>query len=275
MHCLHPHATQTGATCNTDGTLWAPRPRAPRARPVRDPYGDAAGDRPPVWAAPHLGPGHRRCPSPQVKELGTVIYNCSRLARDLEKTFQTYWVLGAPKAVLPKHWPQNFSSHINRFQPLCARFDGVPTTAYFSVSGHRSAHGSSGRQPRASTLAGHGVGRRGRPSSRAGCGPHRPQERRAARGFLGGLQAQCQGRARSSTGAREAVRGQRILRPHHSAGEEGSRECWPCPRQAPFPPVQPSRHLAGLGPKPGFRAGMRPRAPGADGQPCLAQGLPF
>ncbi|XP_053784921.1 5'-3' exonuclease PLD4 isoform X1 [Desmodus rotundus] len=70
----------------------------------------------------------------QVKELGTVIYNCSRLARDLEKTFQTYWVLGAPKAVLPKHWPQNFSSHINRFQPLCARFDGVPTTAYFSAS---------------------------------------------------------------------------------------------------------------------------------------------
>ncbi|KAM5340187.1 5'-3' exonuclease PLD4 isoform 2-T2 [Glossophaga mutica] len=70
----------------------------------------------------------------QVKELGVVIYNCSRLARDLEKTFQTYWVLGAPKAALPRHWPQNFSSHINRFQPFCARFDGVPTTAYFSAS---------------------------------------------------------------------------------------------------------------------------------------------
>ncbi|XP_037020179.2 5'-3' exonuclease PLD4 isoform X2 [Artibeus jamaicensis] len=70
----------------------------------------------------------------QVKELGAVVYNCSRLARDLEKTFQTYWVLGAPKAALPKHWPQNFSSHFNRFQPLYARFDGVPTTAYFSAS---------------------------------------------------------------------------------------------------------------------------------------------
>uniref|UniRef100_A0A671DMH6 Phospholipase D family member 4 n=1 Tax=Rhinolophus ferrumequinum TaxID=59479 RepID=A0A671DMH6_RHIFE len=70
----------------------------------------------------------------QVKELGAVIYNCSRLARDLEKTFQTYWVLGAPKAVLPKHWPRHFSSHINHFQPLCARFAGVPTTAYFSAS---------------------------------------------------------------------------------------------------------------------------------------------
>ncbi|KAM9711067.1 5'-3' exonuclease PLD4 isoform 1-T1 [Dama dama] len=70
----------------------------------------------------------------QVKELGAVIYNCSRLAQDLEKTFQTYWVLGAPRAVLPKPWPRNFSSHVNRFQPLRDRFDGVPTTAYFSAS---------------------------------------------------------------------------------------------------------------------------------------------
>ncbi|XP_032123481.1 phospholipase D4 isoform X2 [Sapajus apella] len=70
----------------------------------------------------------------QVKELGAVIYNCSHLAQDLEKTFQTYWVLGAPKAVLPKTWPQNFSSDINRFQPFRGLFDGVPTTAYFSAS---------------------------------------------------------------------------------------------------------------------------------------------
>ncbi|XP_063501512.1 5'-3' exonuclease PLD4 isoform X9 [Symphalangus syndactylus] len=68
----------------------------------------------------------------QVKELGAIIYNCSHLAQDLEKTFQTYWVLGVPKAVLPKTWPQNFSSHINRSQPFHGLFDGVPTTAYFS-----------------------------------------------------------------------------------------------------------------------------------------------
>lgn len=69
-----------------------------------------------------------------MKELGAIIYNCSRLAQDLEKTFQTYWVLGAPQAVLPKTWPQNFSSHINRFQPLRRHFDGLPTMAYFSAS---------------------------------------------------------------------------------------------------------------------------------------------
>lgn len=105
-------------------------------------------DGPPAWgqqpsSSPAWGPtqGPERPPPTaavpflQVKELGAVIYNCSRLARDLEKTFQTYWVLGAPKAVLPKHWPRHFSSHINHFQPLCARFAGVPTTAYFSVRG--------------------------------------------------------------------------------------------------------------------------------------------
>ncbi|XP_072819965.1 5'-3' exonuclease PLD4 isoform X6 [Vicugna pacos] len=99
----------------------------------------------------------------QVKELGTIIYNCSRLAQDLEKTFQTYWVLGAPEAVLPKPWPRNFSSHINRFQPLRDHFDGVPTTAYFSVlagAGH-SAAGGGHRQacpgaPAGQLLAQHG-----------------------------------------------------------------------------------------------------------------------
>lgn len=70
----------------------------------------------------------------QVKELGVIIYNCSRLAQDLEKTFQTYWVLGVPRPVLPSHWPRNFSSHINRFQPLREHFSGLPTTAYFSAS---------------------------------------------------------------------------------------------------------------------------------------------
>ncbi|XP_070214655.1 5'-3' exonuclease PLD4 isoform X5 [Bos mutus] len=99
----------------------------------------------------------------QVKELGAVIYNCSRLAQDLEKTFQTYWVLGTPRAVLPKPWPQNFSSHINRFQPLRDHFDGVPTTVYFSLlasAGHGAAGGGlqqgGARAPAGQLLAQHG-----------------------------------------------------------------------------------------------------------------------
>ncbi|KFO22306.1 Phospholipase D4 [Fukomys damarensis] len=70
----------------------------------------------------------------QVKELGAIIYNCSSLAQDLEKTFQTYWVLGAPHAIIPKTWPRNFSSHINRFRPFRGLFGGLLTTAYFSAS---------------------------------------------------------------------------------------------------------------------------------------------
>ncbi|XP_007473521.1 5'-3' exonuclease PLD4 [Monodelphis domestica] len=70
----------------------------------------------------------------QVKELGIVIYNCSSLAHDLEKTFQTYWILGAPGATIPKHWPQNYSTNINWHQPLQGTLDGMVTTAYFSAS---------------------------------------------------------------------------------------------------------------------------------------------
>lgn len=70
----------------------------------------------------------------QVKELGVVIYNCSSLAYDLEKTFQTYWALGVPGATIPKHWPQNYSTNINWRHPLQETLDGMVTTAYFSAS---------------------------------------------------------------------------------------------------------------------------------------------
>ncbi|KAM9070911.1 LOW QUALITY PROTEIN: 5'-3' exonuclease PLD4 [Sarcophilus harrisii] len=70
----------------------------------------------------------------QVKELGVVIYNCSSLAYDLEKTFQTYWVLGIPGATIPKPWPQNYSTNINWHHPLQETFDKMVTTAYFSAS---------------------------------------------------------------------------------------------------------------------------------------------
>ncbi|XP_051834219.1 5'-3' exonuclease PLD4 isoform X2 [Antechinus flavipes] len=70
----------------------------------------------------------------QVKELGVIIYNCSSLAYDLEKTFQTYWVLGVPGATIPKPWPQNYSTNINWHHPLQETFDKMVTTAYFSAS---------------------------------------------------------------------------------------------------------------------------------------------
>lgn len=103
-----------------------------------------------------------------MKELGAIIYNCSNLAQDLEKTFQTYWVLGTPQAVLPKTWPRNFSSHINRFHPLRGPFDGVPTTAYFSVRwlAHKSPRAAAG----------------GRLHARAACGASTSSEREVLEG---------------------------------------------------------------------------------------------
>ncbi|XP_010019513.1 PREDICTED: phospholipase D4 [Nestor notabilis] len=70
----------------------------------------------------------------QVKEFGAVIYNCSCLAKDLWKTFSTYWDLGHPNATIPFPWPLNYSTHINKHQPLEVEFNGILTKAYFSAS---------------------------------------------------------------------------------------------------------------------------------------------
>lgn len=70
----------------------------------------------------------------QVKEIGVVIHNCSCLADDLWKTFKTYWDLGEPNATVPSPWPGNYSTDINRQNPLEVEFNGTSTKAYFSVS---------------------------------------------------------------------------------------------------------------------------------------------
>ncbi|KAM6074341.1 PREDICTED: phospholipase D4-like [Chlamydotis macqueenii] len=70
----------------------------------------------------------------QVKEFGAVIYNCSCLAKDLWKTFSTYWDLGHANATIPFPWPLNYSTHINKHQPLEVEFNGMLTKAYFSAS---------------------------------------------------------------------------------------------------------------------------------------------
>ncbi|KAM6311329.1 5'-3' exonuclease PLD4 [Aegotheles albertisi] len=70
----------------------------------------------------------------QVKEFGAVIYNCSCLARDLWKTFSTYWNVGHANATIPFPWPLNYSTHINKHQPLEVESNGILTKAYFSAS---------------------------------------------------------------------------------------------------------------------------------------------
>ncbi|XP_068766381.1 5'-3' exonuclease PLD3 [Struthio camelus] len=70
----------------------------------------------------------------QVKELGTAVYNCSCLARDLSKVFEAYWALGLPDASIPVPWPANYSTAFNMETPLELRLNETGASVYFSSS---------------------------------------------------------------------------------------------------------------------------------------------
>ncbi|XP_026209447.1 phospholipase D4 [Anabas testudineus] len=70
----------------------------------------------------------------QVKELGVVIYNCSSLAKDLHKIFQSYWVMGQPNSSLPQPWPSQYDTDINKEHPLLVEADNVSSRIYLAGS---------------------------------------------------------------------------------------------------------------------------------------------
>ncbi|KAJ8399133.1 hypothetical protein AAFF_G00415120 [Aldrovandia affinis] len=70
----------------------------------------------------------------QVKELGVVIYNCSQLAEDVHKIFQSYWALGHHNATIPDPWPSDFDTTINREHPLLVNLNGIASRIYISGS---------------------------------------------------------------------------------------------------------------------------------------------
>ncbi|KAG7226167.1 hypothetical protein INR49_014262 [Caranx melampygus] len=70
----------------------------------------------------------------QVKELGVVIYNCSRVAEDLQKIFQSYWVMGVSNSSLPEPWPPKYETDINKARPLVVEADNVSSSIYLSAS---------------------------------------------------------------------------------------------------------------------------------------------
>uniref|UniRef100_A0A665UWX0 Phospholipase D family member 4 n=2 Tax=Echeneis naucrates TaxID=173247 RepID=A0A665UWX0_ECHNA len=70
----------------------------------------------------------------QVKEVGVVIYNCSSLAQDLHKIFQSYWVMGHPNSTLPRPWPSKYDTAINKHHPLLLEADNVSSSIYLSSS---------------------------------------------------------------------------------------------------------------------------------------------
>lgn len=68
----------------------------------------------------------------QVKELGAIIYNCSCLAQDLGKIFESYWFLGVPDASIPSPWPPEFSTSYNKDTPFNIELNGTFSSVYFS-----------------------------------------------------------------------------------------------------------------------------------------------
>lgn len=70
----------------------------------------------------------------QVKELGVVIYNCSSLAEDLHKIFQSYWVMGQPNSSLPQPWPSKYDTDINIHHPLLVKDGNVSSRLYLAAS---------------------------------------------------------------------------------------------------------------------------------------------
>lgn len=70
----------------------------------------------------------------QVKELGVVVYNCSSLAKDLQKIFQSYWEMGQSNSSLPQPWPAQYDTAINKQHPLLVKDDNVTSSIYLTGS---------------------------------------------------------------------------------------------------------------------------------------------
>ncbi|XP_067831888.1 5'-3' exonuclease PLD3-like isoform X2 [Heptranchias perlo] len=68
----------------------------------------------------------------EVKELGVVLSNCSCLARDVEKVFEAYWLLGAKGASIPKRWPSGYNALSSKQRPLSLKLNGVEAQVYLS-----------------------------------------------------------------------------------------------------------------------------------------------
>ncbi|KAJ3612989.1 hypothetical protein NHX12_019246 [Muraenolepis orangiensis] len=70
----------------------------------------------------------------EVKELGALIYNCTSLAEDLHKIFESFWAMGDFNSSLPLPWPSKYDTAINKDHPLVVKDGNVSSRIYISVS---------------------------------------------------------------------------------------------------------------------------------------------
>ncbi|XP_025104714.1 phospholipase D3-like isoform X2 [Pomacea canaliculata] len=70
----------------------------------------------------------------QVKELGVLVWNCSCLAKDVEKLFDVYWYLSKPDSSIPPVWPPNYATSINMSNPAVVSLNNTKARIYISSS---------------------------------------------------------------------------------------------------------------------------------------------
>lgn len=71
--------------------------------------------------------------TPQRKELGVVVYNCSCLALDLHRVFSFYWQLHE-RDYIPSIWSKRVTALYGKNNALQLQLNSTPATAYVSVS---------------------------------------------------------------------------------------------------------------------------------------------
>lgn len=70
----------------------------------------------------------------QVKEMGTVISECSCMAEDIGKIFDAYWYLAEPASQIPATWPSSYDTQYNNNTPMEVTFNGTGFQSYMSSS---------------------------------------------------------------------------------------------------------------------------------------------
>jgi len=68
----------------------------------------------------------------QVKEMGVQVTHCPKLGDDMRKMFEIYWAVGGQNKTVPKKWPAELDTDINRDSPL--KVDSMDLSVYMSAT---------------------------------------------------------------------------------------------------------------------------------------------
>lgn len=70
----------------------------------------------------------------QVKEMGVMVYNCTKLAQDMQKIFEVYWKMSQVNTSLPAKWPRSLETSFNSEHPMNVDFNGTYNSSVYLSS---------------------------------------------------------------------------------------------------------------------------------------------